>query len=57
MDLFSSKRAREFWGFMAAAFVFYLLSMLFETADLKNILIVVSAFLFIVALFRLRRPE
>ena len=40
---------------MAAALVFFLLSGLFKTEDLKNILIVVSAGLFIIALVRLKK--
>jgi len=55
MALLKSKKSKEFWGFMVASLAFYLLSLLFTTEDLKNILIVASAALFIVALLRLRK--
>ena len=42
---------------MAAAFVLYLLSTLLKTEDLKNILLVASAILFVVALLRLKRSS
>lgn len=54
MALFKSRKSKEFWGLMAAALVFYLLSLLFKTENLKNILTVVSAALFVIALLRLR---
>lgn len=54
MGLFPSRKSKEFWGLMAAAAISYALSTVFETQDLKNILIVVSAILFVVALLRLR---
>ncbi len=54
MSLFPSSKSKEFWGLMAAAFVFYVLSTIFETEHLKNVLVVVSGILFVVALFRLR---
>jgi hypothetical protein len=56
MTLLKSGKAKEFWGFMAASLVLYLLSLLFK-ADLKNILIIASAALFVAALLRLRRPS
>ena len=56
MALFTSRKWKEFWGFMAAAVVFYGLSTLFK-ADLKNILTVASAILFVVALLKLRKPS
>ena len=57
MSLFYSRKSIEFWGFMAAAFVLFLLSTLFKTQDLKNILIVASAILLVIALLRLRRSS
>lgn len=57
MGMFSSRKAKEFWGLMAGAFVLFLLSTLFKTEDLKNILIVVSAILFVIALLRLRKSS
>ena len=54
MSLLSSRKSKEFWGLIAAALVFFLLSSLFKTEDLKNILIVVSAVLFVLALLKLR---
>ena len=54
MSLFPSSKSKEFWGLMAAAFVFYVLSTIIETEHLKNVLVVVSGILFVVALLRLR---
>ena len=42
---------------MAAAFVLYVLSTILKKEDLKNILLVASAILFVVALLRLRRSS
>ena len=53
MALFASKKSKEFWGLMAGAVVLYGLSTLFKEGDLQNILIVVSAMLFIIGLYRL----
>lgn len=55
MELFSSKKSKEFWGLIAAAGVCYGLSYLFKSGDLQNILVVFSAVLFIVAIYRLKR--
>jgi len=55
MALFASKKSKGFWGLMAAAAVFYGLSKLFRTGDLQNILIVFSAVLFIIAIYRLKK--
>ena len=55
MEPFTSKKSREFWGLIAAAGVCYGLSFLFKTGDLQNILLVVSAILFIIAIYRLKR--
>lgn len=55
MALFASKKSKEFWGLMAAAAVFYGLSTLFGAGDLQNILIVFSAVLFIIAIYRLKK--
>ena len=52
MALFASRKAKEFWGLMAGAVVLYGLSTLFKEGDLQNILIVVSAMLFIIGLYR-----
>jgi hypothetical protein len=49
-------KTTEFWALMAGALVFYLLSTVFQTENLKNILIVASAILFVIAFLRLRRP-
>ena len=57
MNLPSGRKAKEFWGFMAAAFVLFLLSTVFKTEDLKNILTVASAILFVIALLRLRKSS
>jgi hypothetical protein len=57
MALFASKKSKEFWALMAAAAVFYGLSTLFRTGDLQNILIVFSAVLFIIAIYRLKRSS
>jgi hypothetical protein len=54
MSLFASRKAKEFWALMAVGVVLFLLSTLFETENLKNILIVASAILFVVALLRLK---
>jgi hypothetical protein len=56
MTMLKTRKSKEFWGFMAASLALYLLSLLFK-ADLKNILIVASAALFIAALLRLRRSS
>jgi hypothetical protein len=55
MALFESKKSKEFWGLMVAAGVCYGLSTLFKTEDLQNILLVVAAILFIIAIYRLKR--
>jgi uncharacterized membrane protein YjjP (DUF1212 family) len=55
MELFTSKKSKEFWGLIAAAGVCYGLSHLFKAGDLQNILVVVSAVLFIIAIYRLKR--
>ena len=55
MELFTGKKSKEFWGLIAAAGVCYGLSLLFKAGDLQNILVVVSAALFIIALYRLKR--
>jgi uncharacterized membrane protein YjjP (DUF1212 family) len=55
MELFTSKKSKEFWGLVAAAGVCYGLSLLFKAGDLQNILVVVSAVLFIIAIYRLKR--
>jgi hypothetical protein len=57
MTWLQSRKSKEFWGFMAASLAFYLLSLLFKAEDLKNILIVVSAVLFVVAVLRLRKSS
>ena len=57
MDIFSGRKSKEFWGFMAAALVLFLLSTLFKKEDLKNILTVASAILFVIALLRLRKSS
>ena len=57
MALFASKKSKEFWGLMAAAGVCYGLSTLFKTRDLQNILVVVAAVLFIIAIYRLKRSH
>ena len=57
MARFASKKSKEFWGFMAAAGVCYGLSTLFGAGDSQNILIVVSAVLFIIAIYRLKRSS
>jgi hypothetical protein len=46
-------KSKEFWGLMAGAVILYGLSTLFKEGDLQNILIVVSAMLFIIAIYRL----
>lgn len=56
MALLKSRKSKEFWGLMAASLALYILSLLFK-ADLKNILIVASAALFVAALLRLRRSS
>jgi len=55
MALFASKKAKEFWGLIAAAGTCYGLSTLFKRGDLQNILVVVAAVLFIIAIYRLKR--
>jgi hypothetical protein len=55
MALFDSKKSKEFWGLMVAAGLCYGLSTLFKTGDLQNLLIVVAAVLFIIAIYRLKR--
>jgi hypothetical protein len=55
MALFESKKSKEFWGLMAAAGTCYGLSTLFKEGDLQNILVVVAAVLFIIAIYRLKR--
>jgi uncharacterized membrane protein YjjP (DUF1212 family) len=55
MALFATKKSKEFWGLVAAAGVCYGLSHLFKAGDLQNILVVVSAVLFIIAIYRLKR--
>jgi hypothetical protein len=55
MALFASKKSKEFWGLVAAAGTCYGLSTLFKTGDLQNILVVVAAVLFIIAIYRLKR--
>ena len=57
MALFDSKKSKEFWGLMAASAVCYGLSTLLGTGDLHNLLVVVSAVLFIIAIYRLKRPS
>ncbi|MCG6918631.1 MAG: hypothetical protein LJE89_13940 [Deltaproteobacteria bacterium] len=57
MALFESKKSKEFWGLMAASGISYGLSTLVKTAQLQNILIVVSAVLFIIALYKLTRSS
>ena len=57
MNLFSGRKAKEFWGLMAGAFALFLLSTVFKTEDLKNILTVVSAILFVIGLLRLRKSS
>ena len=57
MNVFSGRKSKEFWGFIIAALALFLLSALFKTEDLKNILIVASAILFIIALVRLKGSE
>lgn len=54
MSLFPSSKSKEFWGLMAVAFGFYVLSTILEAEHLKNVLVVVSGILFVVALYRLR---
>ena len=56
MTVLKSRKSKEFWGLMAASLALYILSLLFK-ADLKNILIVASAALFVAALLRLRRSS
>ena len=55
MSFFAGKKSKEFWILMAISLGFYALSTLFEVEDLKNVLIVVSAIFFVVALVRLRK--
>jgi Na+/citrate or Na+/malate symporter len=55
MALFGSKKSKEFWGLIAAAGVCYGLSTIFKSEDLQNVLIVVAAVLFIIAIYRLKR--
>ncbi len=55
MALFASKKAKEFWGLIAAAGTCYGLSTLFQKGDLQNILVVVAAVLFIIAIYRVKR--
>jgi len=57
MALFDSRKSKEFWGLIAASGVSYGLSTLFESGHLQNILIVVSAVLFIIALYRLQKSS
>jgi len=57
MAWLESRKSKEFWGFIAASLALYLLSLLFKAEDLKNILIVASAILFVVAVLRLRRSS
>jgi hypothetical protein len=57
MALFPSQKSKEFWGLMAASVASYGLSTLFKTGQLQNILIVVSAVLFIIALYRFTRSS
>jgi len=57
MALFPSQKSKEFWGLMAASLVSYGLSTLFKTGQLQSILVVVSAVLFIIAVFRLTRSS
>jgi len=55
MAQFPSQKSKEFWGLMAASAASYGLSTLFKAGQLQNILIVVSAVLFIIALYRFTR--
>ena len=57
MALLDNKKSKEFWGLMAASGISYGLSTLFKTGQLQNILIVVSAVLFILALYKLTRSS
>ena len=57
MALFPSKKSKEFWGLMAASGVCYGLSTLLKAGQPQNILIVASAVLFIIALYRLTRSS
>jgi hypothetical protein len=55
MAFFTTKKSKEFWGLIAAAGFCYGLSLLFKAGNLQNILVVVSAVLFIIAIYRLKR--
>jgi hypothetical protein len=57
MALFPSKKSKEFWGLMAASGVCYGLSTFVKAGQPQNILIVASAILLIIALYRLTRSS